>query len=82
MSLDPRIQKYKQEEKAAKEAKKKEKEEASKRAEEAAKKVEMTFTKLFITVVKDDGKKIPWCKRCGYAKRTCSTNVVCRSHYS
>ncbi|KAG9291541.1 hypothetical protein G9A89_021960 [Geosiphon pyriformis] len=36
--LDPRIQKYKQEEKAAKEAKKKEKEEAAKRVEEEAKK--------------------------------------------
>ena len=39
LSLDLRIQKFKQEEKAAREAKKKEKEEAAKRAEEAARKV-------------------------------------------
>ncbi|RIA86795.1 DnaJ domain-containing protein [Glomus cerebriforme] len=38
LSLDPRIQRFKQEEKAAKEAKKKEKEEAAKRAEEATRK--------------------------------------------
>ncbi|CAG8440706.1 13593_t:CDS:10 [Ambispora gerdemannii] len=38
LSSDPRIQKYKKEEKAAKEAKKREKEEAAKRAEEEAKK--------------------------------------------
>jgi len=39
LSLDPRILKFKQEEKAAREAKKKEKEEAAKRAEEATRKV-------------------------------------------
>ncbi|CAG8665507.1 21334_t:CDS:2, partial [Racocetra persica] len=38
LSLDPRIQKFKQEEKAAKEAKKKEKEDAIKNAKEAAQK--------------------------------------------
>ena len=37
--VDPRIQKFRQEEKAAKEAKKKEREEAAKRAEEETKKV-------------------------------------------
>jgi hypothetical protein len=39
LSLDPRILKFKQEEKAAKEAKKKEKEAAAKRAEEEMRKV-------------------------------------------
>lgn len=39
LSLDPRILKFKQEEKAAKEAKKREKEDAAKRAEEETRKV-------------------------------------------
>ena len=50
LSLDPRIQKFKQEEKAAREAKKKEKEEAAKRAEEATKKVCIFLYIIFLTL--------------------------------